>query len=93
MAKAEPGLAAPQASVGNGKETASDSLHWRMSCSFKTVSEAEAEGKVREVYDGDQENFGYVPNHAKAFSLRPDVLEAHARTCSRNGSPRGLGRG
>ena len=43
---------------------------------IQTVSEAEAEGKVREVYDGDQETFGYVPNHAKVFSLRPDVLAA-----------------
>jgi uncharacterized peroxidase-related enzyme len=43
---------------------------------IQTVSEAEAEGKVREVYDGDRETLGYVPNHAKVFSLRPDVLEA-----------------
>ena len=43
---------------------------------IQTVSEAEAEGKVREVYDGDKETFGYVPNHAKVFSLRPDVLKA-----------------
>ena len=43
---------------------------------IQTVSEAEAEGKVREVYDGDQATLGYVPNHAKVFSLRPDVLEA-----------------
>ena len=43
---------------------------------IQTVSETEAEGKVREVYDGDQETLGYVPNHAKVFSLRPDVLEA-----------------
>jgi uncharacterized peroxidase-related enzyme len=42
----------------------------------QTVSETEAEGKVREVYDGDRETFGYVPNHAKVFSLRPDVLTA-----------------
>ena len=43
---------------------------------IQTDSEAEAEGKLREIYDGDQETFGYVPNHAKVFSLRPDVLEA-----------------
>ena len=43
---------------------------------IQTVSEAQAEGKVREVYDGDQETFGYVPNHAKVFSLRPEVLAA-----------------
>jgi len=43
---------------------------------IQTISEAEAEGKLRSVYDGDQLTFGYVPNHAKVFSLRPDVLEA-----------------
>jgi uncharacterized peroxidase-related enzyme len=43
---------------------------------IQTVSEAEAEGKLREIYDGDRKNLGYVPNHAKVFSLRPEVLEA-----------------
>jgi len=43
---------------------------------IQTVSEAEAEGKLRGIYDGDQETFDYVPNHAKVFSLRPDVLAA-----------------
>jgi hypothetical protein len=67
-------------SVGSGKEAAigahrrSPSLEDVMF--IQTVSEAEAEGKVREVYDGDQEAFGYVPNHAKVFSLRPDALTA-----------------
>lgn len=57
-------------------------------CSFKNqinmgkamfiqiTPEAEAEGKLREIYEGDQKSLGYVPNHAKVFSLRPDVLEA-----------------
>jgi uncharacterized peroxidase-related enzyme len=43
---------------------------------IETISEAEAEGKVRAVYESDQSSLGYVPNHAKVFSLRPDVLEA-----------------
>jgi uncharacterized peroxidase-related enzyme len=43
---------------------------------IQTISEAEAEGKLREVFEGDQNNFGFVPNHAKVFSLRPDVLAA-----------------
>ena len=43
---------------------------------IQTVPEAEAQGKVRQIYDGDLETFGYVPNHAKVFSLRPDVLAA-----------------
>jgi uncharacterized peroxidase-related enzyme len=43
---------------------------------IETISEAKAEGKVRAVYESDQDSLGYVPNHAKVFSLRPDVLEA-----------------
>jgi uncharacterized peroxidase-related enzyme len=43
---------------------------------IKIITEAEAEGKLRGIYEGDKKNFGYVPNHAKVFSLRPDVLEA-----------------
>jgi uncharacterized peroxidase-related enzyme len=43
---------------------------------IQTISEAKAEGKVRAVYESDQSSLGYVPNHAKVFSLRPDVLEA-----------------
>ena len=43
---------------------------------IKTIPEAEAEGKVREVYESDQKSLGYVPNHAKVFSLRPEVLAA-----------------
>ena len=43
---------------------------------IQTISEAEAESKLREIYKGDRKSLGYVPNHAKVFSLRPDVLEA-----------------
>src|SRR5665647_3052561 len=43
---------------------------------IQTTSETEAEGKLREIYEGDRKSLGYVPNHAKVFSLRPDVLEA-----------------
>jgi uncharacterized peroxidase-related enzyme len=43
---------------------------------IQTISEAEAEGKLREIYEGDRKSLGYVPHHAKVFSLRPDVLEA-----------------
>ena len=42
----------------------------------RTTSEVEAEGKLREIYEGDRKSLGYVPNHAKVFSLRPEVLEA-----------------
>lgn len=43
---------------------------------IQTISEAEAHGKLRDIYKGDQKNLGYVPNHAKVFRLHPDVLEA-----------------
>jgi uncharacterized peroxidase-related enzyme len=43
---------------------------------IQTTSEAEAEGKLREIYEGDRKSLGYVPNHARVFSLRPEVLEA-----------------
>ncbi len=43
---------------------------------IQTIPEAEAEGKLRAIYEGDQETLGYVPDHARVFSLRPDVLEA-----------------
>ena len=43
---------------------------------IQTVPESEAEGKLREIYEGDRKSLGYVPNHAKVFSLRHDVLEA-----------------
>ncbi len=43
---------------------------------IQTVSDTEAEGKLREIYEGDRKNMGYVPNHARIFSLRPEVLEA-----------------
>jgi uncharacterized peroxidase-related enzyme len=43
---------------------------------IQTIQEAEAEGKLREIYDGDRKSLGYVPNHAQVFSLRPEVLEA-----------------
>ena len=43
---------------------------------IQTIAEEEAEGKLLEIYEGDKKNLGYVPNHARVFSLRPDVLEA-----------------
>jgi uncharacterized peroxidase-related enzyme len=43
---------------------------------IQTISEAAAEGKLKDIYDGDRKNYGYVPNHASLFSERPEVLEA-----------------
>jgi uncharacterized peroxidase-related enzyme len=43
---------------------------------IQTTSETEAEGKLHEIYEADRKSLGYVPNHARVFSLRPEVLEA-----------------
>ncbi len=42
---------------------------------IQTIDDVEAEGKLHEIYESDRKSMGYVPNHAKVFSLRPDVLE------------------
>jgi alkylhydroperoxidase/carboxymuconolactone decarboxylase family protein YurZ len=45
---------------------------------YKTVSENEATGKVKEVYDDLKTTKGidFVPNFWKALSINPDHLEA-----------------
>lgn len=42
---------------------------------INTVSPAEAEGPVWEMYDRQQNAYGYVPNYAKVFSHRPEVMK------------------
>jgi uncharacterized peroxidase-related enzyme len=41
---------------------------------IRTIPPSDAEGPVREMYEQVHGRFGYVPNWAKAFSLRPDVM-------------------
>jgi uncharacterized peroxidase-related enzyme len=41
----------------------------------RTVPLSAAEGPVREMYEQAHGRFGYVPNWAKAFSLRPGVMD------------------
>lgn len=43
---------------------------------IETIAEVGAEGARRDVYEGDRASLGYVPNHARVFGLRPDVLTA-----------------
>ena len=38
-----------------------------------TVPDAEATGKLQELYADDQRTLGYVPNHTRAMSLHPEV--------------------
>ena len=42
---------------------------------IRTIPPSEAEGAVRELYQQAQSRFGYVPNWAQAFSLRPGVRD------------------
>lgn len=42
---------------------------------IQTIAEDLAEGKLRDIYDGEQKNNGYVPNHTKILSLRPEAME------------------
>jgi uncharacterized peroxidase-related enzyme len=42
---------------------------------IRTISPSSAEGPVREMYQQAHGRFGYVPNWAQAFSLRPGVLD------------------
>src|SRR5919109_2275127 len=40
---------------------------------IRTIASADAESPVRELYEKAERRFGYVPNWAKAFSVRPNV--------------------
>jgi uncharacterized peroxidase-related enzyme len=42
---------------------------------IRTIPPSEAEGPVREMYEQAHGRFGYLPNWAKAFSLRPGVMD------------------
>jgi uncharacterized peroxidase-related enzyme len=42
---------------------------------IQTTPPSKAQGNVRAMYQRQQGEFGYVPNYAKVFSHRPDVLE------------------
>ncbi len=45
---------------------------------IRTIPPADAEGPVREMYQRAHGRFGYVPNWAQAFSLRPGVMDGWA---------------
>lgn len=46
---------------------------------IETVNPTEATGQVREMYARQQSVYGYVPNYAKVFSHRPEVLARWGR--------------
>ncbi len=45
---------------------------------IQTIAPEQAQGPVQEMYKGVHARFGFVPNWAQAFSLRPAVLEGWA---------------
>ncbi len=44
-----------------------------------TIPAHEAEGAVYEMYERQQKHWGYVPNYAKSFSHRPEVMARWGR--------------
>ena len=42
---------------------------------IRAIPPSDAEGPVREMYEQSRARFGYVPNWAQAFSLRPGVMD------------------
>ena len=42
---------------------------------IETLRPAEAKGAVREMYQRQQNHYGYVPNYAKVFSHRPEIMK------------------
>ena len=46
---------------------------------IRTVRPADAAGDVRDMYERQEEYWGYVPNYAKAFSHRPEALARWGR--------------
>jgi uncharacterized peroxidase-related enzyme len=41
---------------------------------IETIAPQDAKGEVREMYERQQGAWGYVPNYAKSFSHRPEVM-------------------
>jgi uncharacterized peroxidase-related enzyme len=41
---------------------------------IKTISPTEARGETRDMYERQQVSYGFVPNYAKVFSHRPEVM-------------------
>jgi uncharacterized peroxidase-related enzyme len=46
---------------------------------IRTVRPADATGNVREMYERQEDYWGYVPNYAKAFSHRPESMARWGR--------------
>jgi len=42
---------------------------------IKTVSDTEAQGKIKDLYDGFKKQVGFVPNVISLFSIKPRSME------------------
>ena len=49
---------------------------------INTIRPIEAEGNVRAMYERQQAKYGYVPNYAKVFSHRPEIMHLWAKLLS-----------
>lgn len=45
---------------------------------IETIAPEKAEGEVREMYQRQEAHFGYLPNYARVFCHRPEVMNAWA---------------
>ena len=43
---------------------------------IQTISEEQAEGLLKDLYQAAQKSNGYVPNYVKALSIHPEVYDA-----------------
>jgi alkylhydroperoxidase family enzyme len=46
---------------------------------IKTISPAESSGEVREMYASEQEDWGFVPDYARTFCHRPQVMDCWSK--------------
>jgi alkylhydroperoxidase family enzyme len=46
---------------------------------IKTVSEEEATGEVKAIYDASRKLYGFIPNIRRALSLNPQALRAYTQ--------------
>lgn len=49
---------------------------------IRTISPSEAQGAVRDMYARQQATYGFIPNYAKVFSHRPQVMERWGKLLS-----------
>ena len=46
---------------------------------IETIKPAESDGEVRSMYEHQQNSWGFVPNYAKVFCYRPEIMKRWGR--------------